>query len=88
MKKLSILAAAALLLCACTDKNRYVIEGNVAGLEGTAYLYDPDDKLLDSTAVEAGAFRFKGVVAQSGLCANMCKPSSFRSSSNPAPSGS
>lgn len=68
MKKLSILAAAALLLCACTDKNRYVIEGNVAGLEGTAYLYDPDDKLLDSTAVEAGAFRFKGVVAQSGLC--------------------
>ncbi len=64
MKKLSILAAAALMLCACTNKNQYVIEGNVAGLEGTAYLYDPDDNLLDSATVEAGVFRFKGVVAQ------------------------
>ncbi len=68
MKKLSILAAVALMLCACTsNKNKYVIEGNVAGLEGTVYLYDQDDNLLDSATVEAGVFRFKGVVAQSDL---------------------
>ncbi len=64
MKKLSILAAVALMLCACTNKNKFVIEGNVAGLEGMVYLYDPDEKLLDSATVEAGVFRFKGVVAQ------------------------
>ena len=67
MKKLSIFAATALVLCACTNKNQYVIEGNVAGLEGTAYLYDQDENLLDSAAVEAGVFRFKGVVAQPDL---------------------
>lgn len=64
MKKLSILAAVALVLCACTNKNKYVIEGNVAGLEGTVYLYDQDENLLDSATVEAGVFRFKGIVAQ------------------------
>ncbi len=67
MKKLSILAAVALMLCACTNKNKFVIKGDVAGLEGMVYLYDPDEKLLDSATVEAGVFRFKGVVAQPGL---------------------
>ncbi len=64
MKKGLIFAAVALMLCACTNKNKYVIEGNVAGLEGTVYLYDQDENLLDSATVEAGVFRFKGVVAQ------------------------
>lgn len=64
MKKLSIFAAAALLLCSCASKNKYVIEGNVAGLEGTVYLFDRNENLLDSAAVEAGAFRFEGIAAQ------------------------
>ncbi|MDE5963330.1 MAG: DUF4369 domain-containing protein, partial [Alistipes sp.] len=64
MKKLSIFAAAALLLCSCAPKNKYVIEGNVAGVEGTVYLFDRNEKLLDSAAVEAGAFRFEGIAAQ------------------------
>ncbi len=68
MKKLLIFAVAAASLCACTPKNAYVIEGNVAGWEGTAYLLDQDDNLLDSATVEAGVFRFKGVVAQPDLC--------------------
>ncbi len=63
MKKLSIFAAAALLLCSCASKNKYVIEGNVAGLEGKVYLFDRHGNLLDSAAVEAGAFRFEGVAA-------------------------
>ncbi len=68
MKKSLIFAATALMLCACTsNKNKYVIEGNVAGLEGTVYLYDWDENLLDSATVEAGVFRFNGVVDQPGL---------------------
>ena len=62
-EKLSIFAAAALLLCSCASKNKYVIEGNVAGLEGKVYLFDRHGNLLDSAAVEAGAFRFEGVAA-------------------------
>lgn len=63
-KSVVFAAAAALVLCACTQKNKYVIEGNVAGLEGTVYLLDQNENVLDSAAVEAGVFRFKGVVEQ------------------------
>lgn len=63
MKKTLIFALAAVALCACSPKNAYVIEGNIAGLEGTVYLYKGNDA-VDSTAVKEGAFRFEGVVEQ------------------------
>ena len=68
MKKSLISAAAALMLCACTSPNRYVIEGNVAGLEGTVYLFDRNQNLLDSAVVNAGAFRLKGTVEEPDRC--------------------
>lgn len=63
MKKILVLAAAA-ALCACSNPNQYVIEGRVTGLEGTLYLLDSDEVLIDSAAVENGSFRFKGAVAE------------------------
>lgn len=66
MKKILILAAAA-ALCACAGKNRYVIEGSAEELAGTVYLYDTERNLLDSAAVENGAFRFEGTVETPAL---------------------
>ncbi|WP_418982698.1 thioredoxin-like domain-containing protein [Alistipes sp.] len=59
MKNILILAAAA-ALCSCAGKNAYTIQGNVAGATGTAYLFDQQQKLLDSAAIDNGTFRFKG----------------------------
>lgn len=59
MKKILILAAAA-ALCACAGKNRYVIEGTVDEPIDMVYLYGTE--LLDSAAVENGAFRFEGSI--------------------------
>ncbi len=66
MKKTLIFALAAAALCACAPKNAYVIEGSIAGLEGTVYLYKGNDA-VDSAAVKNGAFRFEGVVEQPDL---------------------
>ncbi len=63
MKKTFICALAAAALCACTPKNAYVIEGHVAGLENTVYLYEGNE-IVDSAAVKEGVFRFKGTVGQ------------------------
>lgn len=63
MKNILILTAA-VALCSCAGKNSYVVEGNVAGATGTAYLFDQQQHLLDSAAIENGAFRFKGTVEQ------------------------
>lgn len=61
MKKILILAAAAAVLCSCGNKNKYVISGNVAGANGTVYLFDEQENVLDSASVQEGAFRFEGV---------------------------
>lgn len=67
MKKMLILAAAA-ALCACSNPNKYVIEGTLSDFEGTLYLVDQEQNLLDSAVVEKGAFRFEGEAAHPGLC--------------------
>ena len=63
MKKILMLATAA-ALCACGGKNAYMIDGNVAGLEGTVYLLDAERTAVDSTAVTDGTFRFEGTVEE------------------------
>lgn len=59
MKKIILLAAAAAALCSCSS-NKYAVEGNIEGLTGTVYLFDEDNNLVDSAAVENGAFRMTG----------------------------
>lgn len=63
MKNILILAAA-VALSGCASKNSYVIEGNVAGATGTAYLFDQQQQAVDSAAIENGKFRFKGTVEE------------------------
>ena len=68
MKKVLILAAA-VALAACSNPNKYVIEGNVADLEGTLYLLrQGDQSLLDSVTVENGQFRLEGLVESPAPC--------------------
>lgn len=62
MKPILILAAAA-ALCSCSS-NKFTIKGNVEGLAGTVYLYDMQENIVDSAAVENGAFLFKGTVTE------------------------
>ncbi len=62
MKKIMMLAAAT-ALCACGGNQKYAIQGNVEGLEGTLYLYDRD-QAVDSVTVENGAFLLEGTVEQ------------------------
>ncbi len=62
MKKILLFAASAALLSSCAPKNQYVIKGNLAGLTGTVYLFDEEQNVVDSAAVDNGAFRFKGTV--------------------------
>ena len=42
MKKILILAAAAAVLCSCGSKNKYTVEGTVAGANGMVYLFDEE----------------------------------------------
>jgi len=60
MKKTILFAAAAVVFASCSDRPKYAIEGDVAGLEGTVYMFQ-GDSLVDSAKVEKGKFRFKGV---------------------------
>lgn len=59
MKKTLLFAAAAAILCSCSNQPKYVINGDIADLEGTVYLFQRDS-LIDSAAVNAGKFQFKG----------------------------
>ena len=59
MKKLFLFATAAAVLCSCSNQPKYIIDGDIAGLEGTVYLYQ-GDSLIDSAVVEGGKFRFEG----------------------------
>lgn len=65
MKKTLILAAAAAALCSCTS-NKYVVNGDIEGLEGTIYLFQRDS-LIDSAVVNEGKFTFKGVADAPGM---------------------
>ena len=47
MKKILILAAAAAVLCSCGNKNKYTVEGTVAGANDKVYLLDEEDTVLD-----------------------------------------
>ena len=50
------------MLCSCgNNENRYVVEGNLEGINETVYLFDRQQQLLDSAKVENGAFRIEGV---------------------------
>ncbi|MEG1864811.1 MAG: TlpA disulfide reductase family protein [Alistipes sp.] len=61
MKSL-LIAAAAVVLCSCgQNKNAYLIEGSLANIDGTLYLFDNQENIIDSAAIENGAFRFKGI---------------------------
>ncbi len=60
MKKLIVMAAAAVLAVGCSN-NGYVIEGQVAGIEDqTIYLMNNQRENVDSTQIVAGAFKFEG----------------------------
>lgn len=60
MKKILLLCVAAIGLCAC-NSNKYVVQGNIEGLEGTVYMIDQTGNPTDSATVEQGKFRFEGV---------------------------
>ena len=62
MKKVLLMALSAAALCSCGSKNRFIVEGNLAGVTGTVYLFDEEQQVIDSAAVDNGAFRFKGTV--------------------------
>lgn len=59
MKKMMMLAAAAVALSSCSS-NKYVVNGDLEGLTGTVYLFDEEENVVDSAAVANGAFRFTG----------------------------
>lgn len=54
-----------LALCSCTS-NKYVIEGNLEGINGYVYLND-GNAVIDSAAVTDGAFRFEGAAETPSL---------------------
>lgn len=68
MKRALILAAMAALMCSCTNKTRFVIEGTAENANATAYLFDDNDEIIDSTAIENGSFRFTGKVERPMVC--------------------
>lgn len=68
MKKFLLFAATAALLSSCAPKNQYVIEGNLAGVTGTVYLFDEEQQVIDSVTVDNGAFRLKGTVESPSMC--------------------
>lgn len=59
MKHTFVCAAVAALLCGCGGTKSYTIEGSGEELAGMVYLFDGAD-VIDSAAVENGAFRLKG----------------------------
>ena len=59
MNKAFLFAASAAVLCSCSTQPKYVVEGDIAGLEGTVYLFQ-QDSLIDSAVVKSGKFRFSG----------------------------
>ena len=59
MKKAFLFAASAAVLCSCSTQPKYVVEGDIAGLEGTVYLFQ-QDSLIDSAVVKSGKFSFSG----------------------------
>ena len=67
MKKILTFAAAAALLCSCGNKNGYVIEGTIEGLDGMVYLLDEERTPVDSAAVENGTFRLTGTADTPGI---------------------
>lgn len=66
MKNLFLFATAAAVLCSCSNQPKYIIDGDIAGLEGTVYLYQ-GDSLIDSAAVKAGKFQFRGNAQTPGV---------------------
>lgn len=58
MRSFLILAAAA-LLCSCAGRNRYTVEGTVAGDDRTLYLCVAGS-VCDSAQTEKGSFRLRG----------------------------
>lgn len=58
MRRFLILAAAA-LLCSCAGRNRYTVEGTVAGDDRTLYLCVAGS-VRDSAQTEKGTFRLRG----------------------------
>lgn len=64
MKKLLVIAAAALLAVGCTQKDGFKITGNVEGLDGKVYLLDEFGEPVDSAEVKKGKFAFKGNAAE------------------------
>ncbi len=65
MKKIVVFALAA-ALCSC-QSNKFAITGTTEGFDGTLYLLDEQENLLDSTVVADGAFRFDGKVEAPGI---------------------
>ncbi len=64
MKKLIVMAAAALMAVGCVN-NGYVITGQMEGFEDqTVYLMNSQRENIDSTQMVAGSFKFEGEVEQ------------------------
>ncbi len=64
MKKILILAAAAVALCSCANKSQYTIEGKIDGECKMVYLADNQQNIIDSAVVENGAYTLKGIAEQ------------------------
>ena len=60
---MKICLACAALLVSCTNPHRYVIEGQLDGIEGAVYLLDREYAPVDSANASAGRFRLAGEVA-------------------------
>ena len=86
MKNLFLFATAAAVLCSCSNQPKYIIDGDIAGLEGTVYLYQ-GDSLIDSAAVKAGKFQFRGNAQTPGvhylLDSREGQPAGFRHAVHP-----
>lgn len=66
MKQLFTLLATIVAFTSCTTKSGFVIEGNLAGAEGTIYLSTLEGKMpkiIDSTQIIDGLFTFEGNLA-------------------------
>lgn len=68
MKRILLLATVLCMAMGCTSKNHYTVKGNLTGVEGKVYLLDSENKAIDSTTVENGAFCFEGNVEIPEIC--------------------